>query len=111
MLINSVQDFYRVQRPCSSIERKYFGQLPVEVCVPHLPSFSRLIHVHEHLRSCIGYGMPLQRCSFFSCVEAHNSGRCLLSQQVCFVCTVRKWYLGDEFVCHSSVVRIWHKNL
>ena len=29
--INSAQDFYRVQRPCSSIERKYFGQLPVEV--------------------------------------------------------------------------------
>ena len=31
MLINSAQDFYRVQRACSSIERKYFGQLPVEV--------------------------------------------------------------------------------
>ena len=29
--INSAQDFYRVQRPCSSIQRKYFGQLPVEV--------------------------------------------------------------------------------
>ena len=25
--INSAQDFYRVQRPCSSIDRKYFGQL------------------------------------------------------------------------------------
>ena len=29
--INSVQDFYRVQKPYSSIESKYFGQLPVEV--------------------------------------------------------------------------------
>ena len=29
--INWVQDFYRGQRPCSSIERKYFGQLHVEV--------------------------------------------------------------------------------
>ena len=29
--INWAQDFYRGQRPCSSIERKYFGQLHVEV--------------------------------------------------------------------------------
>ena len=29
--INWVQDFYRGRRPCSSIERKYFGQLHVEV--------------------------------------------------------------------------------
>ena len=29
--INSAQDFYRVQKPCSSIECKYFGQLLVEV--------------------------------------------------------------------------------
>ena len=29
--INSAQDFYRVQKPCSSIERTCFGQLPVEV--------------------------------------------------------------------------------
>ena len=28
--INWVQDFYRSPRPCSSIERKYFGQLHVE---------------------------------------------------------------------------------
>ena len=29
--INLAQDFYRVQKPCSSIERKYFGQLPVDL--------------------------------------------------------------------------------
>ena len=29
--INWAQDFYRGRRPCSSIERKYFGQLHVEV--------------------------------------------------------------------------------
>ena len=29
--INWAHDFYRFQRPCSSIERKYFWQLPVEV--------------------------------------------------------------------------------
>ena len=29
--INSAQDFYRVQTPCSSVERKFSGQLPVEV--------------------------------------------------------------------------------
>ena len=28
--IKLAQDFYRVQKPCSSIERKYFDQLPVE---------------------------------------------------------------------------------
>ena len=31
--INSAQDFYRVKKPNSSIERKYFGKLPVEVAV------------------------------------------------------------------------------
>ena len=29
--INWAQDFYRGRRPCSSIERKYFWQLHVEV--------------------------------------------------------------------------------
>ena len=29
--INWAQDFYKGRRPCSSIERKYFGQLHVEV--------------------------------------------------------------------------------
>ena len=31
--INSTQDFFRVQKPCSSIERKYFKQLPMETSV------------------------------------------------------------------------------
>ena len=37
--INSAQDFYRAQRPCSSIECKYFGQLYVEVPFIYLPLF------------------------------------------------------------------------
>ena len=32
----------------------------------YLPSVRRLIHVYEYLRPCIGYGMPLQRCSLMS---------------------------------------------
>ena len=31
--INSAQDFIRVQKPCSLIECKYFGQLPVKIYV------------------------------------------------------------------------------
>ena len=50
--INWAQDFYRGRRPCSSIERKYFGQLHVEV--PFKVSLK------------VGYEMPLQRRSFSS---------------------------------------------
>ena len=42
--INSAQDFYRIQKSCSSIELKYFGQLPVEI--PVLPSISCIILCH-----------------------------------------------------------------
>ena len=31
--INAAQDFYRIQKPCSLIERKYFGELPVKIPV------------------------------------------------------------------------------
>ena len=37
--INSAQDFYRGRRPCSSIERKDFGQLHLEVTLRYRSKF------------------------------------------------------------------------
>ena len=91
--INSVQDFYRVHRPFSSIERKYLGQLPAE---------KNSLPLH-------GFISKAFRHSCNSCRIKGSLGNIFLLLLYMFFKSVG-CKLASEVILTNSVLSVWANN-